>query len=249
MTQIALQGDRAITVLLLFTVIFVAATVIAPTPATARAPSQPVCGVCTQALDQAADDRGVDLKRGTSRMDIQVHTNGTATYTAQVSLHRGAERLQNKTLRNAVVRDVSYILVETRRDLQTHINETTLMVRYRAPVSQQPLGVIAYDGFKTTAPLLAVGGEGEPYPGADTLIMRAPPEQTVHGSYGNSTTETTVVWHGDSHERYAGRIEDNSVITFVPSDTTVPALRVQVAGLLEWLGNDRIEKLSRPGLR
>lgn len=226
--------------LLLVGSVIVASSGIVSVPAAARAPPQPVCGVCTQALDEAAADRGVDLERGTSRMGIRIHTNGTATYTAQVSLRRGAERLQNTTLRNAIVRDVSYTIAEPRREVQTHVDGKTLVVRYHAPVSQRPLGVIAYDGFETTdVPPLASGGDGWPYPGADTLVMRAPPEYRVHGEYGASTTETTVVWHGDSHKRYAGRIEDDTVILLVPADAPIPALRVRIAGLLGWLEGGR----------
>jgi hypothetical protein len=219
----------------MLTIVVISAIGVASMTATARAPPEPVCGVCTQALDQATDDHDVDVERGTSTMIVQVHPNGTATFTARVSLTQGTDQLRNATLRRAIVRDVSYIVAEERRDLHTRIDGTTLVVRYRADVAHQSLGVVRFDAFETTgAPPLASGGEGPPYPGADTLVMRAPAGYRVHGGHGDSANDTAIVWDGDSHEQYAGHIEDDVVISFVPADATVPAVRVRLAALLEW---------------
>jgi hypothetical protein len=219
----------------MLTIVVISAIGVASMTATARAPPEPVCGVCTQALDQAADDHDVDIERGTSTMIVQVHPNDTATFTARVSLTQGTDQLRNATRRRAIVQDVSYIVAEERRDLHTRIDGTTLVVRYRAAVAHQSLGVVRFDAFETTgAPPLASGGEGPPYPGADTLVMRAPAGYRVHGGYGDSANDTAIVWDGNSHERYAGHIEDDVVISFVPTDATVPAVRVRLAALLEW---------------
>lgn len=235
MARLSPDDDRPIASLLLLTIVVISATGVASVPVTARAPPEPVCGVCTQALDQAADDHGVTLERGTSTMNVQVHPNGTATFTARVSLTQGADQLRNATLRRAIVQDISYIVAEERRGLRTRIDRTTLVVRYRAAVAHRSVGVIRFDAFETTgAPPLASGGEGPPYPGADTLVMRAPAEYRVHDGYGESANDTAIVWDGDSHEQYAGHIEDNVVISFVPTDATVPAIRVRLAALVDW---------------
>jgi hypothetical protein len=235
MVPLSSDEGRPIASLLLLTLVVMSATGVASVPVTARAPPEPVCGVCTQALNQAAEDHEVNLERGTSKMIVQVHSNGTATFTARVSLTQGTDQLRNATLRRAIVRDVSYIVAEERRDLHTRINKTTLVVRYRAVVAHQSLGVVRFDAFKTTgAPPLASGGEGPPYPGADTLVMRAPADYRVHNGYGDSTNDTAITWYGDSHEQYAGHIEDDVVISFVPTDATVPAIRVRHAALFDW---------------
>lgn len=179
----------------------------------------------------------MEITRGTSEMTVRVHPNGTATFTARVSLARGAETLRNATLRRAVVRDVGYVIADERRDLRTRIDGRTLVVRYRAVVAHRSLGVVRFDAFETTgAPPFASGGEGPPYPGADTLVVRAPADHRVAGEYGDSTTDTTVVWHGDGDEQHAGHIDD-AVIPFVPRDATLPAVRVRLATLLDWLGS------------
>jgi hypothetical protein len=226
---------RPIASLLLLTIVVISATGVASVPVIARAPPEPVCGVCTQALNQAADDHEVNLERGTSKMMVQVHSNGTATFTARVSLTQGADQLRNGTLRRAIVRDISYIVAEERRNLHTRINRTTLVVRYRAAVAHQSLGVVRFDAFETAgAPPLASGGEGPPYPGADTLVMRTPADYKVHNGYGDSANDTAILWYGDSHEQYAGHIEDDVVISFVPTDATAPAIRVRLATLIDW---------------
>lgn len=226
------SGDRRLVLLVMLTIILIGAIGVASTTVTTRAPPEPVCGVCTQALDQAADDHDIDISRGTSKMIVQVHSNGTATFTGRVSLAQGADLLQNVTLRRAIVRDVSYILAEERRGLHTRIDGTTLVVQYRAPVGHRSLGVVRFDAFETAgAPPLASGGEGYPYPGADTLVIRAPTGCSVHGEYGDSVTDTAIMWDGDSHELHAGQIQNDVVISFVPKDTVAPAIRATLAAL------------------
>jgi hypothetical protein len=238
MLRLSPDDGRPIGPLLLLTIVVISATGVASVPVAARAPPEPVCGVCTQALNQAADDHDINLERGTSKMIVQVHPNGTATFTAQVSLTQGAGHLRNATLRRAIVQDVSGIVAEERRDLRTRIDSTTLVVRYRAAVAHRSLGVVRFDAFETAgAPPLASGGEGPPYPGADTLVMRAPADYRLHNRYGDSANDTAIVWYGDSHEQYAGYIEDDVVISFVPTDAKVPAIRVRLASLFDWFGS------------
>ena len=56
--------------------------VAASQPTVAKAPPEPVCGVCTDALDEAAGERGVALEREESRTDIRLHANGSAEFVA-----------------------------------------------------------------------------------------------------------------------------------------------------------------------
>ena len=211
------------------------------TTVTAKAPPEPVCGVCTSSLDEAAREHGVSLERGTSSMHIQLHENGTASFVAHVELLGGTEQLQDETVRNTVVRDVSYVLVEEREDLQTAIRGDTLIVRYRSrEVSHVTLGVVQFDAFETRgAPPLASGGEGSPYPGADTLTLGAPTGFRLHGAHGDASNESTIVWHGDSHAQYAGTIEEDVVISYVPEDAVLPTLRIAIADLIDWASGFR----------
>ena len=206
---------------------------------TAKAPPEPVCGVCTSALDEAARDHGVTLDRGTSRMTVQLDQNGSASFVAQVELEAGADHLRNETVRDTIVQDVSYVVVEERQDLQTAIRGNTLIVRYRSQdVAHVTLGVLQFDAFQTRgAPPLASGGEGSPYPGADRLTLSAPTGYHLHGSHGDSSNQTAIVWHGNSHEQYSGNIEEDVVISFVPEDAAFPTLRIAIADLVDWVSS------------
>lgn len=206
-------------------------------PATAKAPPEPVCGVCTSEFEEAGNTHGVSLERGESTMNIRLSQNGSAEFVAYVELTNGAEQLQNDSLRNAIVQDVSYILVDDRRNLQTAIVDGELRVRYSShEVAHTTLGVLQFDAFHTRgAPLFATGGEGSPYPGADRLTLQAPPGYQLHGSHGDFNNETSIRWHGDSHEQYPGHIEEDVTISFVSEQTLLPSIRIVAANSLDWL--------------
>ncbi|MFB6071318.1 MAG: hypothetical protein ABEJ76_09870 [Halanaeroarchaeum sp.] len=207
-------------------------------PVTAKAPPEPVCGVCTDALDEAASEHGVVIDRGESTMTVTVNEDATARFVARVTLTSGAERLRNDTLRAAIVRDVSYVLVEDRRRLVTAIEDDTLVVRYRSTdVAHLTTGVIRFDAFETRdPPPLASGGEGTPYPGADRLTLWAPSGFRLHGSHGDFSNASAIVWQGNGHRQFAGTIEEDVVISFVPDDAVFPGLRVLIADLADWVG-------------
>jgi hypothetical protein len=215
------------------------ATPAAVAPATAKAPPEPVCGVCTSALESAASERGVDLERGQSEMVLRLSESGRASLVARVEIQSGAAPLRNDTLRTAIVRDVSYVLVEERLDLRTAMDGDVLVVRYEAAdLAHRTLGVLQFDAFHTRgAPMFAIGGEGSPYPGADELTLRAPPGDRVHGAHGDWNNATAVRWHGDSQERYAGHIEEDVTISFVDQGAAVPGVRVAIANAVDWVGS------------
>jgi hypothetical protein len=211
------------------------------TPVIAKAPPEPVCGVCTSQINEAANDHGVALERGGTTMNIQLSQNGTAEFVAHVELAKGAERLRNNTLREAIVRDVSYMVVDNRRDLQTAIVDGNLRVQYSSrEVAHKTLGVLQFDVFHIRgAPPFASGGEGSPYPGADSLTLRAPTGYQVSSSHGDFTNETLIRWKGDSQEQYSGHIKEDVTISFVPEQTRFPKGRVVAANFL-----DRVRSLS-----
>lgn len=204
--------------------------------ATAKAPPEPVCGVCKSALEEAASDRGVDLERGETAMTVQLSENGAASLVARVEIQSGTAALRNDTLRRAIVSDVSYVLVEERLDLRTAMDGGTLVVRYdAADLAHRTTGVLQFDAFHTQgAPMFATGGEGSPYPGADELRLRAPPGYEVHGSHGDWSNATAIRWDGEGEDD-ASHIEEDVTISFRPQDTALPGLRVAVANTVDWL--------------
>ena len=172
-------------------------------------------------------------------MYIQALPNGTAEFAASVELSEGADRLKNDSLREAIVRDVSYTVVDSRRDLQTAIVDGKLQVQYSSPaVVHKTLGVLQFDAFHIHgAPPFAIGGEGSPYPGADRVTLHGPTGYRLHGSHGDFNNDTAIRWTGDSHEKYSGHIEEDVTISFVPRQASIPNIRVAAATFFDWMGS------------
>ncbi|GGL61554.1 hypothetical protein [Halocalculus aciditolerans] len=231
---------RAALLALLVVTASVGLGVVAVDSATARAPPQAACGVCTDALDDAAADHGVTVERGTSVMHVHVYANGSSRWTATVQLTDGAAALAaNDTLRRAVVDTARHrVIVDDPVHLQSRVVDDSLRVTYLARnTSHTRLGVVRFDAFyASSAAPFAVGGEGAPYPGADTLVVHAPADHTVsgHGDTG-SANATAVTWQGDSHARYAGDIDDHTVVSFTERGALLPGVRTALAGLVDWL--------------
>jgi hypothetical protein len=208
----------------------------------ARAPPQAACGVCTDTLDRAAADHGVTLTRGQSKMVIQVYENTSTRWTATVKLTDGAAVLQNDSLRRAIVSDAldRARMVAEPTHVTSHLSGQTLIVSYRDPGAAETHGdTIVFTRFHATSPQdpLVMGGEGTPYPGADTLVLRAPSGYTVTGDYASATeSETAVRWHADGTN---GHIDRSTRVTFVddqpPHQDSTDATPMTVLGGI-WYG-------------
>ncbi len=203
----------------------------------AKAPPEPVCGVCTDALDTAAGDHNVTITRETSTAELYPHENGTTQVTARVTLTTGAAQLQNNTQRRAIVQDVSYIVADRRQQLETAMDGNTLVVTYIAPnMTHMTAGVLRFDAFQTRdPPPFAAGGEGSPYPGADRLVLHAPPGFEIAGSYGTTSNATTVVWTDSGGQSANAQITEDRIISCVSTTDRVPQLRLLLATVIDWV--------------
>lgn len=184
----------------------------------ARAPPQAACGICTDALDQAGANHGVTLTQGQSKLVIQVYENTSTRWTATVELTDGAGALQNDSLRRAIVSEVfdRARMVAEPTHVTSHLSGQSLIVSYRDPgAAETQDDTIVFTRFHATEPQspFVVGGEGTPYPGADTAVLRAPSGYTVTGDYASATeAETAVRWHSDESN---GHIDRSTRVTFV----------------------------------
>ncbi|RRJ29385.1 hypothetical protein [Halocatena pleomorpha] len=194
-------------------------------PGLARAPPQAACGICTDTLDQAGADHGVTLARGQSKLVIQVYENTSTRWTATVQLTDGASALQNDSLRRAIVSDVfdrSRTVAKPTR-VTSHLSEQTLTVSYRDHGAAETHGeTIVFTRFHATEPQspFVIGGEGTPYPGADTVVLRAPNDYTVTGDYASATESGTAVrWHANGTDDHIDRA---TRVTFVDNQSYQP---------------------------
>jgi hypothetical protein len=238
------SSTRRPTVLALtLTALAVAALLVAPAPMTetadARAPPQPACAVCTDALDGAAAERDVPVDRGDGSLTVAVHDNGTATWTARVDLHDGVEELRNDSLRTEIVEQV----VTGRSDLdvtaiRSRLQGATLVVSYRSRAAvTESAGALVFEGVRASgAPPFAVGGEGTWYVGADSFSIVGPPDHVVRATPSEGTVDTAggaVHWTGGGRDGDGRTTIDRSLRpAFVPDGATFPGVRAGLARLL-----------------
>ena len=216
---------RVVPLLVLVAVLGVAA---APS-ATARAPPTPVCGVCSDALDTAADDRSVRVERGETTLTVTVHENGSTTWNATVELRRGGAALRNDSLRREVVEAATGRSIADATHLRSRVDGGTLEVTFRDPdAAESRFGAAVLTALVPESPTLplASGGEGPRYLGADRVTVRGPPGHRVYGDYAGATESgRSVTW---TRNASTGRTDvDGAKVTFAPEGLA--------GGLRAWL--------------
>lgn len=223
------------TTLLLTALVVLAALPLSTMGVAGRAPPQPACGVCTDALTAAAAERGVSLERGETAATIRVTEDASTRVTARVELVEGADALRNETRRGAVVADAieRSRAVDDPVDLTSRLEGDTLVVTYRDPsAATQRAGVLLLTRFHASDPVMPFvgGGDGTVYPGADVLTVTGPSSHVVWGSYSNATTDGNAVqWTGADQS-----IERSTLVSFVPERAWFPGVRTALARS-QWL--------------
>ena len=228
-----MSPNRRIAAILVLAVVLLGVTSVSSVAA--RAPPTPVCGVCSDALETAADDRNVAVERGETALTVTVHENGTTTWNATVELHRGSDTLENDSLRRAVVEDATDRSIADATDLRSRVDGDTLEVTFRDPdAAESHFGAVAFTALVPDSPTLpfASGGEGPRYLGADRVTIRGPAGYRAYGDYRGATESgRSVAWESDaSAERTY--VEGGPKVAFVPENGLVAGVRAWAARAL-----------------
>jgi hypothetical protein len=218
-------------------VALVGTALLAGVPTTdARAPPTPLCGACSERLDESAERRGVDLTRGETDLVVQVHENGSTAWRATVELTAGTDALDNETLRAEIVDSAVSRGVGNPTGIDSRLDGDTLVVTHRdRNATSRHLGVLVFTPivpYGPTAPW-AIGGEGARYVGADRVTVEAPPGWRVTGGYEYATaSEDRVVWAGGGEDGDRRFVEGEQPPTMLPNGSLFPNLRTTV---VRWL--------------
>ncbi|WP_313691412.1 hypothetical protein [Halorarum halobium] len=211
--------------------LLVASLLAVPAAVDARGPPRPACGVCTDALEDAAADRDVAVERADSELTVRVAENGSSRWTARVTLSEGAAALENDSLREAVVADARHRAVTDPESVTSRMEGDTLVVSYRTDAATRcEAGVVLFTAFRATGPSMpfAMGGEGPAYLGAEELTLRGPDDRVAAGEYPEANASGgRIRWTG-SETSFGG----SAVVPFVPEDAAFPGVRAGVARLL-----------------
>lgn len=187
-------------------------------PVDARPPPQPVCGVCSDELVEAAHENDVPIDVSDSELGIQIDRSGTGHWTANVTLTGpGVEALrENASLRNRVVQRVferGRVAVTNPQSLSTSMTGNTLLVEYAVPdMAHESVGSVSVVDF-----FYWHGGDARWfYLAADSMTIQGPPGTVVtHAPDHTTTTEGTVTWTG-SEQQY-DPLGERTHIVFAPS--------------------------------
>lgn len=187
-------------------VIVVVGTLVLPVlggAAAARPPPHAVCGVCSDALVDAAETEGLDVGIEESTLDVRLDSSGTGHWTARVHLTgAGVDRLtENATLRDRVVRRVyerSYVAVDDPHSLTTAMDGQALVVTHTVPeMAHESAGdVLVVDFFYWQ------DGDARWFTlDADRMTMRGPAGHVVtHTPAETNVADDAVTWEGPTQE-------------------------------------------------
>jgi hypothetical protein len=172
-------------------------------PASARPPPQAVCGVCSDALVDAAAENGVEVGLAERSLTVQIDRSGTGHWTARVTLTgSGVDALRaNSSLRDRVVQRVyerGDVAVEAPQSLTTSMDGSTLAVTYEVPgMAHESVGGVSVVDF-----FYWHGGEARWfYLAADSMTMRGPPGTVVsHAPADATTVDHAVRWEGSDQQ-------------------------------------------------
>lgn len=169
-------------------------------PAGASSPPRPACPACGTLFEQAADDRGADVTVRESRALVQVHANGSATWTIRNRLN-ATDGLDGGTLDGiARERTDGYGPPDdaTLRDARLEAN-VAVVVLYDADAAERHAGLLMVDylnadgegtGIRMNADLFRVRGP------AGTVVTNAPAGAVEDGR--------TAAWTGRTGDAVLG---------------------------------------------
>ncbi|AZH24254.1 hypothetical protein [Haloplanus aerogenes] len=187
-------------------------------PATASPRPIAVCSPCDRGFTSAAHGHGMDVRIEHSTATMNVHRNGSATWTVENQLNDSAAEAfaANASLRQSVAEEA--IWVHDARLLSTSVDGDTVQLRYRTPnvAGDAVGGVLRVDYFRDDPGVMVYTDLG-----ADRLTVVAPDGMVAgHALPGADVSENGREMTVTSFE-HGG---DGPFVTFVPEDDPLAPL-------------------------
>lgn len=175
-------------------------------PAVAAPPPEPVCAGCSDAFVQAASESHVDLTVTESVATVQVHENGSATWTVR---HRVAGPDSGRVLENASLRERLAREASAGEYLGSVGRDDAVVYRYRLADFAEPGvgGILLSDFLRQDLRVANYDSLG-----ADEVTIVAPAGMEV----GRAPSESTV-----EADRFTLTSVDQELVTFVPAGDTL----------------------------
>lgn len=199
-------------------------------PAVASPQPRPVCGYCGAEFATAAADQGVEAEVAESTAVVQVHEDGSATWTVRNRLSSGAEAFRNDSeLLDSVVEDL-----QTQR---SGLPDDVGSVEARVDGDVVVLTVRDHDAASRHAGVLVVDflhdGERNPWyvVNADRFTVRGPEGSVVINDPASGRVDGgAVTWRGSSPDRWdAPRLTGSPYVAFGADRSAGMELRTHAA--------------------
>lgn len=240
---------------LLISLFVIAVLCLTAAPAVGGPTPNPVCGACGSSFEDAASDNGVIVNVTASTAAIQVHPNGSATWTVTNRLNQSTAALSNssETL-TQITREAATIGgVVTRDDTESirfqsaTVDNETVRIQFRDPnAGARHLGVLVVDYFHSAG---VRGGwilNADPISisGPDETVVGNDPRGVIDDEYATDTelpavTGNTVQWVNTSTDGQQAVFSEDLYLAF--SEPATSSLQVAaaltMASLPIWLGN------------
>lgn len=194
----------------------------------------PICGFCGGSFESAAEDHGVNATVAESRVTVQVHENGSATWTVRNSLGNGSDRFREDPSRLADVgrtlADGSPGVVDEARFGTARMDGDTAVLVYRDPAAAQRhagLLVVDYLHHEGYEQWYVVNAEMFTISGPDgTTVTNDPASGQVDGR--------SVIWEGTTERAIyeAPTLSGYPYVVFGPDRSAGTTARTTAAVLL-----------------
>jgi len=208
------------------------ALLVLPVPGLASPQPTPVCGFCGGQFAAAADESGVNTTVAESRVVVQVHGNGSATWTVRNRLSNGSEAFREdpELLETTATRLATdhYGLPEESSFVSARMDGDTAVLVYRDP-----------DAVTRQAGLLVVDylhdGGHEPWShvNAERFTVRGPEGTVVTNMPESGAVEgRNATWTGGTGDGYYGSgadLEGSPYVAFGPDGSAGTTVRTAAA--------------------
>ncbi|MFQ3475112.1 hypothetical protein HKK80_02470 [Halonotius sp. F2-221B] len=240
---------------LLISLFVIAVLCLTAAPAVGGPTPNPVCGACGSSFEDAASDNGVIVNVTASTAAIQIHPNGSATWTVTNRLSQSAatlssspETLTQITREAATSRGVIY-----RGDTgpvvfrSATVDNETVRIRFRDPdAGARHLGVLVVDYFHSPRMRGSWILNADPISvsGPTGTVVSNDPRGAINDEYAGdgelpTVTGNTVQWANTSTDGRQASLSEDLYLAF--SEPATSSLQVAaaftVASLPIWLGN------------
>ncbi|WP_191967043.1 MULTISPECIES: hypothetical protein [Haloferax] len=186
-------------------------------PTAASSPPEPVCGVCSDPFEGAAERAGIDLTVESSHLHVSVDDDGTGHWTALVEVdEQSAESFhENPDQLDSVVRQTlesHRVFVDDPQNLDSRIHDRTVIVTFDIPeMAYRAYGdVLLIDYFNADGNTRSVYVDADEFTvqGPDgTFLVNDPPR--LHTGF-----EKSVTWIGGPEDNLY--IDDETYLAFGP---------------------------------